>query len=345
MTYPFVKRAIAGAAASGLIAAFAVTSHGTAQAAGSACVPRWHAVTRTPSISDIDALAPSDVWAIGGGLAIHWDGKKTGVTKLPNEGFSAISARSPRDVWAVGGDIEDDASTPLAAHWNGKKWRSVPLPLLDDAQLNDVVAVGPSNVWAVGDTDVLNESRPLIVHWNGRQWQEVRTGVRTEPGSVLVRIAASGANDIWAVGGDRWTDLVLHWDGRRWNQVNSPEPAGMATAVAVAPSGDAWTLNGDRDTGNSAFVHWKPNGSATVYPDRGGFLYGLTAAAANDVWAVGERSIVHYNGKTWRETNPFGEDANPWTAILYAVDAVSPSDIWTGGANGRLLRYSCTGRR
>jgi len=68
--------------------------------------------------------------------------------------------------------------------------------------LSNATAISDSNVWAVGTN--INSSgnfQTVIEQWNGTSWSIVSS---PDPGSgsnILVGVAGTSANDVWAVGG------------------------------------------------------------------------------------------------------------------------------------------------
>lgn len=117
-------------------------------------------------------------------------------------------------------------------------------------------------------------------------------------------VAISGS-DAWAVGTTGLPDfnsqgVTLHWNGRTWQSIPNPAPAGAASVNLLA----------------------------------------VTAAASNDVWAVGRWAdpstftenglIIHWDGKVWRIA-----DAPALTAGAFqAVTAIAPDDVWAVGQDG-----------
>jgi hypothetical protein len=118
--------------------------------------------------------------------------------------------------------------------------------------------------------------------------------------ATLEDVVTVAANDVWAVGYSedfatlRLNTLVLHWDGTTWTIVPSPNPAGINL----------------------------PNQ-----------LFGIAAAAANDIWAVGEMGvsndalILHWDGTSWNDV------PNDCRYGLHGVTVVSPSDVWAVGGS------------
>ena len=121
----------------------------------------------------------------------------------------------------------------------------------------------------------------------------------------LNAIVTISDSDAWAVGTTGLPDfnsqgVTLHWNGRTWRSIPNPAPPGAASVNLLA----------------------------------------VTAAASDDVWAVGRWGdprtltenglILHWDGKTWRIA-----DAPALTAGAFqAVTAIAPDDVWAVGQNG-----------
>src|ERR1041385_8217150 len=77
-------------------------------------------------------------------------------------------------------------------------------------------------------------------------------------------------------------------------------------------------------------MHW--NGTQwTVVSNPSRFaLYGVTALSSNNVWAVGEQSILHWNGTSWSNVS-FPLPPNGSYPILKGISALSANDIWAAG--------------
>jgi hypothetical protein len=64
------------------------------------------------------------------------------------------------------------------------------------------------------------------------------------------------------------------------------------------------------------------------------YLYGIWGISANNIYAVGDKgTILHYNGKTWNETN------TDKTVYLKAVWGSSASDVYAVDSVGDILHY------
>lgn len=243
--------------------------------------PGWTELPTVPGadgrFNDVDAPSPRDGWVVGDGTAVfdpdapppvvttqHWDGRKwkehpfTLQKGAQSGGLLSVSARTPSDAWAAGfvdivdRVIEDPEGGPpqyethwegVISHWNGKKWRQVPIPRNHAGNwvLNSIDVAGPDDVWAVGVA--YEDFQPIVMHYDGRTWTEMpRPPVKAE-GAMLNGVTAKDARDVWVVGradndstGER-RGLIMHWDGRTWTEVAAPPQARNLNNVDIAPGG------------------------------------------------------------------------------------------------------------
>ncbi len=226
---------------------------------------------------------------------------------------NALAATSARDGWLVG-DTDREGDPVMTQHWNGHTWRVEPAPVPQDTisgGLLGVDALTPDNVWAAGWAQVLDERIPdpdggptqiidhsegLVEHWDGHTWHRVPLP-KQYANWGLNAIAASGPNDIWAVGsgyGDDDRPVVLHYDGRSWTALPTPPYGGLYgefnDVIAKGPH-DVWavgrTLLDEDDRGHALIMHW--NGRTWTPLDRPADAGPLTGAAAtrDGIVAVG----------------------------------------------------------
>lgn len=208
-------------------------------------------------------------------------------------GFLAeAAALSADDIWAVGlaagfGDARA-TSVPLAVHWDGDDWTDVDVPLISNRhhELNDVVAIASDDVWAVGDYRfIAGTFRGVTYHWDGEAWSHIPSPIEDLSQSGLNDVAASGPDNVWALGGAPDTGVVLmRWDGDEWSLMEPPPNSGGSLAV-LGPQ-DVWV------SGWYGFWHW--DGSAwtevpatidgATYVIRGG---GMELVGDCDIWNVG----------------------------------------------------------
>jgi hypothetical protein len=106
---------------------------------------QWtHAGDGQPELNAVAALAPDNVWALGGEagvtLMLHWDGTTWNEVSTPDIGTGyGLKAFSDTDIWAVG--------SWGIMHWDGVAWS-----LADAARtyLEGIDALAPDDIWAAG---------------------------------------------------------------------------------------------------------------------------------------------------------------------------------------------------
>ena len=133
-----------------------------------------------------------------------------------------------------------------------------------------------------------------------------------------------------------------------WSVVPSPSPSVSGNdlnAVTVVGARLAWAV-GDSTASNGAGqtlieqwdgAQWSVVPSPNPSPFHNG-LSGVSAVAAQDVWAVGSFSnaldtpqtlIEHWDGSTWNQVA--SSNVGPNTNVLTAVSAISSTDVWAVG--------------
>ncbi|MAU00392.1 MAG: hypothetical protein CL608_24890 [Anaerolineaceae bacterium] len=286
------------------------------------------------SLLGVDAVSTNDVWAVGvqagttgpnwASLILHWDGNTWSNVAAPDLGSPGtselrdVAALSSSDVWAVGNASSPATGwwdQPLAFHWDGSNWSSVPVPAFGTtSQLNAVTAVAPNDVWAVGTT-LDSNWKTLVLHWDGSSWTRVNSPNLGNVGNYLYDIEALSANEIWAVGAadNGGSTLAMRWNGASWS---------------IVPT---------------------PNGTERPGVNRSS-LTSLSAISPNNVWAVGIQAsstigsagqpiymgyalIHHWNGSTWSEVSSAElPSATAEDGALNGVVATGTNDVWAVGS-------------
>jgi hypothetical protein len=247
---------------------------------------------------------------------------------------------------------------PPAACLRCEAWTMVPSPNRGQtSELSGVVAPGSKNAWAVGSSSRPDgRSETLVERWNGGLWSIVHSPNVGAASSFLAAVAASGKNDVWAVGYSTKAttrSLVEHWNGTKWRIVSSPSPGGSAsylTGIVAVSRTNAWAV-GEYMKGSflrTLIEHW--NGSRwSVVPSRniGGsnnFLTGVAAVKPTAIWAVGYDEGAHdgiyrtevqkWNAAAWNVVpSPNAGTSHDFFRGdgLTGVAAVGGRDIWTSG--------------
>jgi hypothetical protein len=184
-------------------------------------------------------------------------------------------------------------------------------------------------------------------------WEIVTTPNGSTSNNYLLGVAAIEEDDVWAVG---WyisngspsdQTLIQHWDGTQWSIVSSPNPGTSQNrlfGVATLASNNVWAV-GEKSDGTdplkTLIVHWDGsqwNAISSPNPGSGyNSLHSISAASADDIWAVGSyvdsglyhTLIVHWDGTGWTQVS----SPDPGTAFNThrGVAAIDSDDAWAVG--------------
>jgi len=163
--------------------------------------------------------------------ALYWNGARAKVTQFPAKtSISAAATFSRSDAWAFGTHgAPGNPVTPYAAHYNGKTWAPVSLPVLPAG----VSALSATDIWVYGQLPATSPAAYAVSRWNGHKWTTTRlpdlhlgTGFFLVPGNI----GALRANDVWVDGtlgkgmgiGDGV--VLLNWNGSKWTRVRTRFP-------------------------------------------------------------------------------------------------------------------------
>jgi hypothetical protein len=227
--------------------------------------------------------------------------------------------------------------------------------------LNAVAAVSARNVWAVGCSGTCHGRDSLVLHWNGRSWAKIASPNPDAGLDELTGVSAVSASNVWAVGYgcstagcSAFKTLIVHWNGKKWSTVTSPDPSTVSNllyGVTAVSATDVWAAGSatpDDSTlpATSLVLHWNGRKWSRVHsPTASGAsttLYGVSAASATDVWAVGNACIgcgapgmtgdtftVHWNGTKWSRVD--GPGPSTGYNILFGVKTLGPDNAWAVG--------------
>lgn len=275
--------------------------------------------------------------------------------------LNGVAAVSKNDAWAVGqaSSLSTGNSGTLTEHWNGTSWSTVksPSPGTRVNLLNAVTAIKSNDVWAVGSfTNTGSHTQTLIEHWNGHEWSIVPSPNVLTSDNRLQGVAAVSARDVWAVGSYFNTNsgtlqtLIEHWNGHQWSlffTMNPPGGNNSLTSVTAVSRNNAWavgiTTDPLTDHSRTLIEHWNGTEWRAVPSQNPGTvvnqLAGVSAASAQDIWAVGFYSnsfggavltlVEHWNGRQWSVVA--SPNANMTSNHLVAVSVVSAKDVWAVG--------------
>jgi hypothetical protein len=218
--------------------------------------------------------------------------------------------------------------------------QQTPNPLSTNNELYAAAANSTTDVWAVGQ---------VAVHWDGASWTAVPLAIKK---AILNGAAAVASNDVWAAGdvddinSGRAHAVIEHWDGTVWSKATIPHRgvSSLLTSMTAIASNDVWAAGWFENDAETAieplFEHWDGTSWSVVHAEVSSdteFITAISAAATNDVWAVGYTTngsvnqplSYHWDGHRWQITHvPIrGNGSN----TLYGVVAPAPGQAWAVG--------------
>lgn len=256
---------------------------------------RWSRVTTPLSqpMTSISMDAPDDGWAIAGTTILHYSGGAWQIVTDQPAGvpvgsyLSAISMDAPDDGWIVGSQpaTGNGPGGSLLLHYADGQWTPYTRPSLAlITTLYNVSMYAPNDGWAVGAQFATEGVTGVIAHYQDGAW----TQMGTFGGANMLRVAAAGPDEAWAVGvGGPTSGILVHCVDGACQQVQSPTPNILSVVSARSPS-QGW-IGGD---------------GAVIFGLQGGnwiqrtptyhqvSLTGLLAFSDRDGWAIGQSNGV-----------------------------------------------------
>ncbi|MBM7115553.1 hypothetical protein [Archangium primigenium] len=311
------------------------------------------------SVTDLWGFGDDDVWAVGNGLALHWEGSSWRQVELPGyQRLQAVWGANSRDVWAVGAE-------GVVSRWDGTRWRRLDFTSREDltgvsgTSAEDVWLVGPNlalhwdgqtlretpgwtpvepeshadgtpfttHVWALGPQDALAAGGDVCQRWNGQTWSRTDCGVKGARD-----VWASGPDDIWVVGGlyqdyGSVSSTRSHWDGQRWTAQRTFQGLGdldyehFSALWGTGPT-DVW-LNGVLHFDGSKWTRvCRTRSPHRVWGSGSGILFGFSE----------EHGLVRFDGERWRLT------ASTWLRVS-TVGAMEGDRAWGLTLSGTRLAF------
>jgi hypothetical protein len=167
--------------------------------------------------------------------------------KLPS--FSAgrliaLAASGPSNAWLVAGNQAQTAN--LVFHWNGHKWKKMPVPTTSIGYFNtaSISTTSASNTWLVSTVNASTTQ-----HWNGHTWTEVPVPA----GDIALGVAAT-ATHTWIAGYNTASTPVqpvaFRLSGSAWK------------SMPIAPSSLGGYFEGVAAAGSTAYAAGERRGDA-----------------------------------------------------------------------------------
>lgn len=251
---------------------------------------------------------------VGGGTSVGAGGSGGGTPSAPawqvvfddhvlDRALLSVWGTSAKSVYVVGGPLKNSGKEALALHFDGSAWTDLKTGGADSYWW--VTGTGDDDVWMLGENG-------RVTHYDGTKLTELDSGTT----ATLWGAIAFAKDDVWFVGGmvggpgTTPDDVVLHYDGTSFKPEVLPGAAKNRALFKV------WgTSSDDLFVVGEAGIIWHKKGPTWTLesepPIAGGNLTTVHGCAADDVFAVGGRDILHYDGATWSKLDKgLGNDVN-----------------------------------
>jgi hypothetical protein len=204
----------------------------------------WSSVSSgtTERLTGVWGASASDVWAVGYGTILHYNGTAWSSVAIPATGAASfllsVWGSSASDVWAVG--YETTNFTPTILHYNGTTWSTVSSGVTQ--LLTSVWGTSASDVWVVGVVGT-------ILHYDGSSW------------TVLLPTGAAGTTNFFGAWGSSPSNMwfvsstgtngpgagqIHHYNGTTLSSVLSGTTPGLF-GIWGSSASDVWAV-GDGGT-------------------------------------------------------------------------------------------------
>jgi hypothetical protein len=260
----------------------------------------------------IAGSSSQDVWLFGSaGEMQHWDGAgvKSFTEKAAPVGIQALWASSDDDVWGVG--------SQTVFHRSAGVWSAT-----DVSSLVSSSADGLSLAWGSSRDDVWAVGSGVALHWDGATWKSVPVPFQFYQNTLW----GSGPRDVYSGGHEG----LSHFDGTAWTHVFGGDGE-YVYSVWGSSATDVWMATGYYRYGENAYANlyhfdgkaWAREAHLWEYSPYGRII-SLSGTGPNDVWALGEARVLHWDGVAWT-TQAAGL---PDMYGSWHVWARAPGDVW-----------------
>jgi hypothetical protein len=253
------------------------------------------------------ASSASNVWAVGGGYVLRWNGTRWTVAKSWSQagGITSVAAISRSDVWVFGSSGFSGGPGLGTWHYNGRTWaRAGGIA----GAVYRASAVSPGSIWAI----TVSPHGGSVIRYNGSAWSNVPAADSALGDTQLNDVLAASGSNVW-VSGTTPADaadgrLVLaHWDGKSWKRFVAPWPVQQTERFASDGANGIWI---PVVTGGDSPATWILHLSQA-----GGWTRTKIAAGRGDGVGVGDLALIPGTTTVWGAgglVTPAGGDAAIW---------------------------------
>lgn len=171
------------------------------------------------------ASSASNVWAVGEGYALRWNGVRWAVARTwqSNGEITSVAVISRRDVWVFGSSSFSGEVSLGTWHYNGRTWTRIGASAGAAADIYRASAVSENDIWAI----TVSPRGGSVVHYNGTAWEDVPAADAVLANTQLDDVLAVSWHNVWVSGTTPANAadgrLVLaHWNGKCWKRFAAP---------------------------------------------------------------------------------------------------------------------------
>jgi hypothetical protein len=186
------------------------------------------------------ASSARNIWAVGDGYALRWNGTKWSVAKIWSQSrhLTSVAVINRDDVWVFGCSMFSGTAGLGAWHFNGRAWiRASGIA----SSVYRASAVTRHDIWAI----TAGPRNGSVAHYNGRKWQRVRSAAAVLAHTQLDDVVATSPVSVWVSGispasGGNGHLVLAHWDGSHWKRFVSPWQVQQPERFAPDGAGGIW---------------------------------------------------------------------------------------------------------
>ncbi len=233
---------------------------------------RW-ALSGSPGVEHLAAVAPNDVWGVGrGGLWAHFDGATwssghaDGVAKRNLDFYGVVAW--PGEVWATAG-VEG------YFRYDGAEWKSVMPAELEGWSLERMTSIGRDVFVALIKSSGTPGKRVFVSrvgHFDGKTWSVIE-----QPSGLRVR--GTAPDDVWIV-----RKTPMHFDGSQWTQTTLPDDDAVPYDLYARGPSEAYLVGK-----HGLAMRWDGRTWSEIASGTRDDLFCVIGATTGPVWAGGAR--------------------------------------------------------
>jgi hypothetical protein len=191
-------------------------------------------------VAAADASSARNVWAVGDGYALRWNGAKWSVAKTWSQTgqLTSVAAVNRNDVWVFGASPFGGVAGLGTWHFNGRAWiRARGLA----NSISRASAVARHDIWAI----TAGPRGGAVVRYNGHSWTRMRSARLALANTQLDNVLAMSRTSVWVSGitpasGQNARLVLAHWNGSRWTKFVAPWVVQQPERFAPDGTGGIW---------------------------------------------------------------------------------------------------------